>query len=100
MAAAYMIASFDVADWKAYEGYVPGMMPILLKYKPEILVADYDCKALEGKSCGVNVVIKFESEEALMAFYNDPGYRPFKEQRLRSTSNGTLLLAKEFKLPS
>lgn len=98
--AAYMIASFDVADWSDYEGYVPGMMPILQKYHPEILVADYACKALEGESRGVNVVIKFESEEALMAFYNDPEYRPFKEQRLRSTTNGTLLLAREFTLPA
>lgn len=48
------------------------MMPILQKYHPQILVADYACKALEGESRGVNVVIKFESEEALMAFYNDP----------------------------
>ena len=64
--------TFDVADWSDYEGYVPGMMPILQKYHPEILVADYACKALEGESRGVNVVIKFESEEALMAFYNDP----------------------------
>ena len=79
---------------------MPGMMPILQKYHPEILVADYACKALEGESRGVNVVIKFESEEALMAFYNDPEYRPFKEQRLRSTTNGTLLLAREFTLPA
>ena len=82
------------------QGYVPGMMPILQKYNPEILVADYACKALEGESRGVNVVIKFESEEALMAFYNDPEYRPFKERRLRSTTNGTLLLAREFTLPA
>ncbi|HEY6456295.1 MAG TPA: DUF1330 domain-containing protein [Steroidobacteraceae bacterium] len=98
--AAYMIASFDIADRSEYEGYVPGMMPILQKYNPEILVADYACKALEGESRGVNVVIKFESEEILMAFYNDPAYRPFKEKRLRSTSNGTLLLAREFALPA
>jgi uncharacterized protein (DUF1330 family) len=98
--AAYMLASFDVADLSEYEGYVPGMMPILQKYNPEILVADYSCKALEGESRGVNVVIKFESEEILMAFYNDPEYRPFKEKRLRSTTNGTLLLATELVLPA
>lgn len=61
---------------------------------------DYACNALEEESRGVNVVIKFESEKILMAFYNDPGYRLFKEKRLRSTSNGTLLLAREFALPA
>ena len=97
--AAYMIASFDVTDQEAYEGYVPGMMPTLMKYEPEILVADYDAKALEGESRGVNVVIRFPNEAALEAFYDDPEYRSFKEQRLRSTANGTLLVAKEFVFP-
>jgi uncharacterized protein (DUF1330 family) len=94
-----MIASFDISDEKEYEGYVPGMMPFLLKYDPQILVADYAAKALEGESRRVNVVIRFASEEKLMAFYNDPEYKPFKEMRLRSTTNGTLLVAKEFTLP-
>ena len=95
-----MIASFDISDQAEYEGYVPGMMPFLLKYDPEILVADYSAKALEGESRRVNVVIRFASEEKLMAFYNDPGYRPFKEMRLRSTTNGTLIVAKEFAPPA
>lgn len=95
-----MIASFDVTDQQAYEGYVSGMMPTLMKYDPEILVADYDAKAPEGERRGVNVVIKFPSEAALQAFYDDPDYRPFKEQRLGSTANGTLLVAKEFVLPA
>lgn len=98
--AVYMIASFDVADQAAYEAYVPGMMPILMKYGPEILVADYGATALEGQCRGVNVVIRFATEEALKAFYDDPDYRPFKELRLRSTANSTLLVAKEFALPA
>ena len=98
--AAYLITSFDIVDPKDFEGYVPGMMPVLMKYSPDILVADYGAKALEGQGRAVNVVIRFESEEKLMAFYNDPDYKPFKEMRLRSTENGTLLVAKEFVLPT
>lgn len=75
------------------------MLPVLQKYHPEI-VADYACKAPEGENRGANVVIKFESEEVLMAFYNGPEYRPFKEQRLPSNTNATLLLAREFALPA
>jgi len=97
---AYMIASFDVTEQQAYEDYVPGMMPILMKYQPEILVADYGARSLEGDCRQVNVVIKFPTEEALKAFYNDPDYRPFKELRLRTTANSTLLVAKEFVLPT
>ena len=98
--AAYMIASFDVTDTEAYQAYVPGMMPILMKYDPEILVADYAAKALEGACRQVNVVIRFPTEEALQAFYDDPDYRAFKELRLSTTGNSTLLSAKEFVLPA
>ncbi len=98
--AAYMIASFDVIDQQAYEAYVPGMMPILMKYDPEILVADYGARSVEGECRQVNVVIRFPTEEALQAFYDDPEYRPFKELRLRTTANSTLLVAREFVLPA
>jgi len=97
--AAYLIASYDISDEKEYAGYVPGTTPIIMKYNPEILVADYGTKALEGECRSVNVVIKFASEEQLLAFYNDPGYQPFKELRLRSTTNGTLLVANGFVPP-
>ena len=98
--AVYLIANYDISDPEAYAAYVPGMTPCIMKYNPEILVADYGSKALEGESRQVNVVIRFESEEKLMAFYNDPEYQPFKELRLRTTKNGSLLVANEFVLPT
>jgi uncharacterized protein (DUF1330 family) len=97
---AYMIASFDVTDAEAYAAYVPGMMPTLLKYQPEILVADYGARSLEGECRQVNVVIRFPTEEALQAFYDDPDYRPFKDLRVRTTANSTVLAAKAFVLPA
>lgn len=98
--AAYMIASFDITDPKAFEAYVPGMMPILLRYDPEVLVADYGATALEGECRRVNVVIRFKTGEALNGFYDDPEYQPLKELRLRTTANSTCLVAKEFVLPA
>jgi uncharacterized protein (DUF1330 family) len=44
-------------------------------------------------------VLKFESEQAALAWYNDPDYAPVKKIRLDSSANGTLVLAKEFSLP-
>ncbi|MBT3605132.1 MAG: DUF1330 domain-containing protein [Candidatus Latescibacteria bacterium] len=66
----------------------------------EILVADYETKTLEGKECAVNVVLRFESEDAAMNWYNDPDYEPVKKIRLDSTSNGTATLTKQFVPPS
>jgi uncharacterized protein (DUF1330 family) len=44
----YVIASYDIVDPKGYEGYVPGVMPLLQKHGAEVLAADYEAKALEG----------------------------------------------------
>lgn len=97
--AVYFIASYNIEDQQGYEGYVPGVMPLLQKHNAEILVADYEAKPIEGEARGVNVVLKFESEEAAMNMYNDPDYEPVKKIRLTSTTNGTLLLAKQFVPP-
>lgn len=96
----YVIGEYDVVDPKGYEGYVPGIRPLLQKHGAEILVADYEAKALEGQARGVNVVLKFESEEAARNWYNDPAYGPVKQIRLKTTKNGKIVLAHEFKMPS
>ncbi len=96
----YFIVSFDIDDPKAYESYVPGVIPLLQKHGAEILVADYEATSIEGEGRGVNVVLRFESEEAAMKWYNDPDYEPVKKIRLDTTSNGTAVLAKQFVPPS
>ena len=96
----YIIASYDIEDPEAYEGYVPGVVPLLEKHGAEILVADYGVNTIEGQGRGVNVVLRFESEEAAMNWYNDPDYGPLKEIRLKSTKNGTLIMTKQFVPPS
>ena len=96
---AYLIVSYDVADQQAYEAYVPGVIPLLQKHGGEVLAADYDVKSLEGQASQVNVVIRFDSEKAAMGFYNDPEYAPVRQIRLDSTSNGVMMLAKEFVMP-
>lgn len=94
--AVYLIVSYDIEDSQGYERYVPGVIPLLQKHNAEILVADYEEKTIEGQGRGVNVVLRFESEEAAMNWYNDPDYGPVKQIRLDSTSNGTTVLAKQF----
>ena len=93
--AAYLIASFDVTDREAFEGYRPVVVPLLEKHGGEILAADYDPNALEGEQRGAYVLVRFESEEAILKFYNDPRYQPSLDLRLRTTSNGSLAIAKE-----
>ena len=96
---AYIIASYDIADSRGYEGYVPGVVPLLQKHGAEILVASYDAQALEGDKRDVYVVLKFASEAAALAWYNDPDYAPVKKIRLDASANGNLVLALPFAPP-
>ncbi|MGE0041023.1 MAG: DUF1330 domain-containing protein [Vicinamibacterales bacterium] len=97
--AAYIIATYDVADAKAYEAYVPGVIPLLAKHGAEVIVADYDAEALEGDKRSAYVVLRFESEAAARAWYDDPAYAPVKKIRVDASANGNLVLAKQFVMP-
>jgi uncharacterized protein (DUF1330 family) len=97
--AVYVIAGYDITDPKGYEGYVPGVVPLLQKHGAEILAVDYESQPLEGKPRKVNVVLKFDSEEAVRNWYNDPAYAPARQIRLDSTEGGYIAMAKEFEPP-
>ena len=96
---AYIIASYDITDPDGYEGYVPGVLPLLEKHGAEILVAEYASETMEGQGRYVNVVLRFESEEAARTWYNDPDYSPVKQIRLDSSGNSSMVLTKEFVMP-
>lgn len=96
----YIVATYDIVDAKAYEPYVPGVLPLLKKHGAEIVVADYDSTPLEGEKRSACAVIKFPSEEAALSWYNDPAYGPVRKVRLNSCANNSLILAKQFPPPS
>ena len=96
---AYILVSYDIVDPEKYKDYVPGVLPLLLKHGAEVLVADSDARALEGERRDVYVVLKFETEEAALAWYNDPDYAPVRKLRLEASANGNMALAKAFVAP-
>lgn len=96
---AYIIVSYDIVDPEGYEGYVPGVVPLLEKHGAEIVVAEFDAKPLEGDKRGVYVVLRFESEEAALGWYHDPAYEPVRKIRLTSCDNNNMVLARQFVPP-
>lgn len=96
---AYIIASYDIADPEAYEAYVPGVVPLVAKHGGEVVVADYDAQALEGRKKTVDVILRFPSQEAALGWYNDPDYEPVRKIRLDSCENNNMVLAAEFVPP-
>ena len=97
---AYIIASYDIVDPEHYKAYPPSVAPLLEKHGGELLVADFDARPLEGEKRGIYVLLRFESEEAALNWYNDPAYEPVRKIRLDSTANGNAVLAKQFVPPS
>lgn len=56
-----------------------------------------EAETIEGQGQMVNVVIKFETEEAVKGgFYNNPAYASIKQIRLGATTNGTVVFAEQF----
>jgi uncharacterized protein (DUF1330 family) len=96
----YVTATYDIADLDGYQGYVPGVLPLLQKHGAQVLAADFGATALEGQARGVNVLLRFPSEEAARAWYNDAEYQPVKQIRLRSTASGSIVLMREFVPPA
>jgi len=93
---AYIIVSYDVVDSRGYEAYVPGVVPLLQKHGAEVLVAEYDAKALEGDRRSTYVVLRFDSEKAALDWYEDPAYEPVRKIRFSTCDNNSMVLARQF----
>lgn len=95
--AAYLVANFTLTNPSGYRSYVPAVLPTLEAHGAEVLVADYESEPLEGKPGSVTVVIKFESPEALSAWYRSPEYQRIVHLRT-DNSEGIVVAASEFDL--
>ena len=98
MLTAYLVANYRITDPESYGAYPPAVIPTLVAYGAEILVADYASEAIEGRPSSVTVVVKFPSKDAARAWYDSPEYREIVGLRT-DNSEGFLLLANEFAMP-
>ena len=96
---AYVIASYDIVDPDGFAQYVPGVLPLLEKHGGEIVVADREARALEGPGRTIEVVVRFPSTEAAMAWYEDPDYAPLRQLRFDTCTANRLVVASEFVPP-
>jgi uncharacterized protein (DUF1330 family) len=91
----YYINSYDIVDMEDFKRYGPLVAPLLRKYGAEVLVADTGALSIEGQARQMNAIIKFPSEKSALDCYSDPEYAEIKKIRINSTTNCTMLLAKE-----
>lgn len=95
--AAYVVVNYDLTDIEGYKAYPPAVLPTLEAHGAEILVADYESKKLEGNPGAVTIVLKFQSREAVDAWYYSPEYQEIVGLRT-DNSEGVAVVADEFNL--
>jgi uncharacterized protein (DUF1330 family) len=95
---AYLIYSYTVTDPDAYQQYPASAMPTLAGHDVEVLVADYESETKEGTAAPVTVVLRFDSKEAAMAWYDSDAYQAIKHLRTEN-SEGSVVLCDGFVMP-
>lgn len=95
--AAYVVVNYDLTNIEGYKAYPPAVLPTLEAHGAEILVADYDSTTLEGNPGSVTIVIKFQSKDAVNAWYDSPEYQDIIGLRT-DNSEGTAVVVDEFNL--
>jgi len=93
--AAYLISAYTVTgDEDAFAQYRQAGLPILQRYGAEVLVAEEDAPAREGKPAQHTVVVRFPSREAAEAFYESDAYQRVVHLRT-DNSEGWLVICDE-----
>jgi uncharacterized protein (DUF1330 family) len=96
---AYMVFSYTITNPEGYQSYPPATMPTLRVHGAEVLVADYASEPKEGSPGQVTVVLRFESKEAALAWYDSADYQAAKKLRTDNTA-GMCALCEGFVMPS
>ena len=97
---AYYILTQTVTDPQKYgQEYVARVMPILAKYRGELIVGELEAKPLQGDPAKGVVVLRFPSEQAIQDWVNDPDYQPILKIRMSLTKDANAVMAPAFKMP-
>jgi uncharacterized protein (DUF1330 family) len=89
---AYFVFHNRVHDAEKMQEYVPKAVETLASYQPEVLVLDEHSQVLEGDPPWPRtVVIRFDSREAALAWYNSPAYQEVLPLRLAASEGFAVL---------
>lgn len=90
----YIIYHYNIVDKERINELGPLSLPIIEKYKAELVVASTVTK-LEGAPYSHMVVYKFDSEERAQAFYDSKESRELSKLRNKITE-GFVVIVPEF----
>lgn len=90
--AAYVVASFTIANQDGYETYRAAVIQTFAPHGCEVVVADYASEVIEGQPGKVTVVLKFASKEAAWGWYNSPEYQAILHLRTDNSEGSVVLV--------
>ena len=89
------VAHFQIDDPERYRVYEKGFFPILKAHGGRFVTYDDAPVLLEGsREDGRTVLIDFDSEEHLLAWWNSPEYRELAEHRIAGTTTHAIYFAR------
>ena len=90
---AYFVFHNRIRNVEKMQEYIPKALETMAPYNPDILVLDENSTVVEGNtSLPRTVVIKFDSRDAAMAWYNSLEYRAVLPLRLEATEGFAVLV--------
>ncbi len=98
MTAAYLIANFKIVDGEMFQRYRDNVIPLLIEFGCEFVVVNDNIVGSEGAPYPTILILKFESMEAALKWYESPEYQPIKKLRTDSTE-GWAAFSEEFVMP-
>ena len=91
--AAYFVFHNRIHNAEKMQEYVSKALETLAPYHPEMLVFDENSQVIEGNTnLPRTIVVKFDSRDAAMAWYNSPAYQEVLPLRLAATEGFSVLV--------
>ena len=90
---AYIVTHNRIRNADKMQEYIPRALETMAPYNPEILVFDENSQVIEGSTNLLRtIVIKFDSRDAMMAWYNSPEYQEVLPLRLEATEGFSVIV--------
>ena len=91
---AYFVANLVIENSQEYRNYEKGFFPLLKKHGGELITFDDNIETMEGSAPldGRVIILKFPSEAAARAWWQDPGYQALSGHRRSGTDTRFLTL--------
>lgn len=91
--AVYFIFHNRIRDAEKMQEYVQKAHEVIAPYNPEVLVWEENSEVMDGSTnLPRTIVVKFDSRDTAMAWYNSPEYQALRPLRLEATEGYTVLV--------